>query len=110
MPDPTLIGVLYFLVTTLMGLVIWGSRAIFKGELIPKKSVEYATENWKEQLEAKKAEAAEWKSNYEAERAIGVTSRENRDILLAVSKTMDRVLSSLPTSTHKSDDANVGGQ
>lgn len=109
MPDPTLIGVLYFLTTSLLALVGWGARAIFKGDLIPKKSVEYATENWKEQLEAKKAEAAEWKANYEAERAIGVTSRENRDILLAVSKTMDRVLSSLPTSS-KSNDANVGGQ
>lgn len=77
-----------------------------KGDLVPKKSVEYATENWKQQLEEKKAEAAEWKANYEAERAIGITSRENRDILLAVSKTMDRVLSSLPTSAN---DANVGG-
>ena len=105
--DPTVVGVLYFLVTTLMGLVAWGAKAIFKGELVPKKSVEYATENWKEQLEEKKKESAEWKSNYEAERAIGVNSRENRDILLAVSKTMDRVLSSLPTSAN--NDANVGG-
>lgn len=107
MTDPTLVGVLYLLTTTLLGLVIWGAKAIFKGDLIPKKSVEYATENWKEQLEQKKAEAAEWKANYEAERAIGVNSRENRDILLAVSKTMDRVLSSLPTAAN--NDANVGG-
>lgn len=105
--DPTVVWVLYFLVTALMGLVIWGAKAIFKGDLLPKKSVEYATNNWKEQLEQKKAEAAEWKANYEAERAIGVNSRENRDILLAVSKTMNKVLSSLPTSA--SDDESVGG-
>jgi hypothetical protein len=98
--DPTLVGVLYFLVTTLLGLVIWGAKAIMKGDLLPKKSVEYATENWKQQLEEKKSEAAEWKANYEAERAVGVTSRENREILLAVSKTMDRVLSSLPTTAN----------
>jgi hypothetical protein len=104
--DPTIVGVLYFLTTTLLGLVAWGAKAIFKGDLVPKTSVEYATKNWKEQLEEKKLEAAEWKANYEAERAIGITSRENRDILLAVSKTMDRVLSSLPTSAN---DANVGG-
>lgn len=104
MNDPTIVGVLYFLVTTLMGLVIWGAKKIFTGELVPKKSLEYATDNWKEQVQQYKSEVAEWKANYEAERAIGVTSRENRDILLAVSKTMDRVLSSLPTN-----DANVGG-
>jgi hypothetical protein len=104
--DPTIVGILYFLVTTLMGLVVWGAKKIFTGELIPKTSVEYATKIWKEQLEGKTAEAVEWKTNYEAERAIGVNNRENRDILLAVSKTMDRVLSSLPTS---SPDANVGG-
>lgn len=106
MTDPTIVGVLYFLVTTLMALVAWGAKAIFKGDLVPKRSVEYATDNWKEQLEKTKAEAAEWKANYEAERAIGINNRENRDILLAVSKTMDRVLSSLPTSAN---DANVGG-
>lgn len=106
MADPTIVGVLFFLVTTLVGLVAWGAKAIYEGELVPKTSVEYATKEWKEQLEAKKREAAEWKANYEAERAIGINSRENRDILLAVSKTMDRVLSSLP---HSSDDVNVGG-
>ncbi|HEY6019320.1 MAG TPA: hypothetical protein VIY48_05275 [Candidatus Paceibacterota bacterium] len=106
MTDPTIVGVLYFLVTSLLALVAWGAKAIFTGELVPKKSVEYATQNWKEQLEEKKAEAAEWKSNYEAERSLGVHSRENRDILLAVSKTMERVLSSLPTAAK---DANVGG-
>lgn len=106
MIDPTIVGVLYFLVTSLMGVVLWGARAIFKGDLVPRRSVEYATNNWKEQLEEKKAEAAEWKANYEAERAIGVNNRENRDILLAVSKTMDRVLSSLPASVNE---ANVGG-
>ena len=107
MTDPTLVGVLYFLVTTLMALVGIGLRAILKGDLVPKKSIEYATENWKEQLQQSKAEATEWKGNYEAERAIGVTSRENRDILLAVSKTMDRVLTSLPTSANQN--TNVGG-
>ena len=106
MLDPTLVGVLYFLVTTLIGLVAWGARAIVKGDLVPRKSVEYANETWKELLEEKKAEAAGWKANYEAERAIGANNRENRDILLAVSKTMDRVLSSLPTA----NEANVGGQ
>lgn len=90
----------------LLGLVGWGIKAVIKGDLIPKKSVEYATENWKEQLEEKKREAAEWKANYEAERAIGVNSRENREILLAVSKTMDRVLSSLSAAPK---DVNVGG-
>lgn len=100
-----MVGVLYFLVTTLLGVVIWGIKAISQGDLVPKKSVEYSNNTWKELLEEKKREAAEWKSNYEAERAIGVTSRENRDILLAVSRTMDRVLSSLPTSK----DTNVGG-
>lgn len=104
-PDPTLIGVLYFLVTTLIALVAWGARSIVRGDLIPKKSVEYAQENWKELAEQHKAEAAEWRSQWEAERAIGVNSRENRDILLAVSKTMDRVLSSLPTANN----TNVGG-
>ncbi len=104
--DPTLVGVLYFLVTSLLALVAWGAKAIINGDLVPKKSVEYATSNWKEQLEEKKAEAAEWKANYEAERAIGVNNRENRDILLAVSKTMDRVLTSLPTASR---DSNVGG-
>ena len=105
MPDPTLVGVLYFLVTILIGVVTWGARAIIKGDLVPKKSVEYASENWKQLLKEKKDEAAEWKANYEAERAIGANSRENRDILLAVSKTMEKVLSSLPTSK----DVNVGG-
>lgn len=105
MTDPTVVGVLWFLVTTLIGLVAWGARAIVKGDLVPKQSVEYAAKEWKDLLEEKKAEAAGWKANYEAERAISVTSRENRDILLAVSKTMDRVLSSLPTA----NDANVGG-
>lgn len=104
--DPTLVGALYFLVTTLLGLVAWGIRALIKGDLLPKTSVEYTTKEWKDQLEEKKQEAAEWKANYEAERAIGANSRENRDILLAVSKTMDKVLSSLPTSAN---DANVGG-
>lgn len=96
---------LYFLTTSLLALVIWGAKKIFTGELVPKQSVEFATKNWKEQLEEKKAEAAEWKSHYEAERALGINSRENREILLAVSKTMDRVLGSLPTA----NDANVGG-
>jgi hypothetical protein len=105
--DPTLVKVLYVLVVALLSLVIWGAKKIFTGDLVPKKSVEYANETWKELLDQKKAEAAEWKANYEAERAIGVNSRENRDILLAVSKTMDRVLSSLPTSANT--DANVGG-
>jgi hypothetical protein len=105
--DPTVVGILYFLVTTLAGVVVWGAKALYKGDLVPKASVEFATKEWKEQLEEKKLEAAEWKSNYEAERAIGVTSRENRDILLAVSKTMDRVLSSLPTAANN---ANAGGQ
>lgn len=104
--DPTIVGVLYFLVTTLMALVVWGAKKIFTGELVPKQSVEFATKNWKEQLEEKTAEAAEWKTHYESERAIGANNRENREILLAVSKTMDRVLSSLPTSAN---DANVGG-
>lgn len=107
MADPTLTKVLFFLVTTLLALVVWGAKKVFTGDMVPKKSVEYANETWKELLEQKKAEAAEWKANYEAERAIGVNSRENRDILLAVSKTMDRVLSSLPTSAN--NDANVGG-
>jgi len=106
--DPTLVGVLYFLVTTLLGLVIWGIRKLAKGDLVPKESIEYATKEWKDWAEQKRAEAAEWKANYEAERAIGVNSRENRDILLAVSKTMDRVLSSLPTSANNKD-TNVGG-
>lgn len=106
MTDPTVVGVLYFFVTSLLGLVAWGAKAIIKGDLIPKTSVEYATKIWKDQLEGKTAEAQEWKANYEAERAIGVNNRENRDILLAVSKTMDRVLSSLPTA---SKDMNVGG-
>ena len=77
-----------------------------KGDLLPKTSVEFTTKQWKDQLEEKKQEAAEWKANYEAERAIGINSRENRDILLAVSKTMNKVLGSLPTSA---DDANSGG-
>lgn len=101
-----MVGVLYFLVTSLLALVIWGARQVFTGELVPKKSVELATTNWKEQLEESRAVGAEWKSYYEAERAIGVNSRENRDILLAVSKTMDKVLSSLPTTA---DDTNAGG-
>lgn len=104
--DPTIVGVLFFLVTTLVGVVIWGAKAIYKGDILPKNSVELITNNWKEQLDQYKAEAAQWKANYEAERAIGVNSRENRDILLAVSNTMDKVLRSLPTSNH---DANVGG-
>lgn len=104
--DPTLVGVLYFLVTSLLVLVAWGLRRIIKGDLVPKKSIEYVMDNWKAQLEEKKAEAAEWKANYEAERAIGINNRENRDILLAVSKTMDRVLTSLPTASR---DSNVGG-
>lgn len=104
--DPTVVGVLYFLVTTLIGVIAVGVRAILKGDLLTKKSIEYATDNWKQQLEAKNAEAAEWKAHYEAERALGVNSRENRDILLAVSKTMDKVLGSLPTAAN---DANVGG-
>lgn len=104
--DPTVVGVLVFLVTTLVGLVGWGARQIVRGELVPRTSVEFVTKNWQEQLEQKSAEAAEWKANYEAERAIGVNSRENRDILLAVSKTMNMVLSSLPTSAN---DVNVGG-
>jgi hypothetical protein len=103
--DPTLVGVLYFLVISLVALVAWGAKAIFKGDLVPKKSVQYATENWQQLLEEKKAEAAEWKANYEAERAIALNNKENRDILLAVSKTMDRVLSSLPTA----DNAKYGG-
>ncbi len=106
MTDPTLVGVLYFLMTTLFGLVVWGAKAIYKGDLVPKASVEHATKEWKDLLEQKKAETAEWKANYEAERSIAMSSRENRDILLAVSKTMDRVLRSLPTAT---DDVNVGG-
>ena len=93
------------MVTTLIGLVAWGARAIFTGDLIPRKSVEYTNDIWKKQAEEKKAEAAEWKSHYEAERALGVNNRENRDILLAVSKTMDKVLRSLPTA----DDTNAGG-
>lgn len=105
MTDPTVVGVLFFLVTTLAGVVAWGAKAIVKGDLIPKKSVEYATENWKELVREKTTEAAGWKSHYETERAIGVNNRENRDILLAVSKTMDRVLSSLPTAEEK----NAGG-
>lgn len=105
MNDPTVIGILYFLVTSLLALVAWGIRAVIKGDLLPKKSVEYANETWKQQLEEKKAEAADWKKHYEAERELGVNSRENREILLAVSKTMERVLSSLPTA----NDANVGG-
>lgn len=104
--DPTIVGVLYFLVTTLLGVVIWGAKTIFKGDLMPKASVEMITKNWQDQLDQSKAEAKQWKANYEAERAIGVNSRENRDILLAVSKTMDKVLSSLPTAKN---DANVGG-
>lgn len=106
MTDPTIVGVLFFLVTTLLGVVVWGAKAVYKGDLIPRTSVEYTSKEWKEQLEEKKREAAEWKANYEAERAIGINSRENRDILLAVSKTMDRVLGSLP---HSTDDVNVGG-
>ena len=106
MTDPTVVGVLFFLVTTLVGLVAWGAKAVYKGDLVPKTSVEYATKEWKDQLEEKKREAVEWKANYEAERAIGINSRENRDILLAVSKTMNKVLSSLP---HSADDVNVGG-
>lgn len=106
MTDPTLVGVLYFLVTSLFGVVVWGFRAMVKGDLVPKQSVEHAAKEWKDLLEEKKKEAADWKKNYEDERAIGVTSRENRDILLAVSNTMDKVLSSLPTS---SNDVNVGG-
>lgn len=102
--DPTIIGVLYFLVTSLLGLVAWGAKMVFTGDLVPKKSVEYVTDNWKEQLEEKKVEAAEWRSLYEAERAMTVNSKENRDILLAVSKTMNRVLSALPTG----NDVNVG--
>lgn len=105
MTDPLVVGVLYFLITTLIGLVAWGTKAIIKGDLLPKRSVEYANDIWKQQLEEKKAEAADWKRHYEAERELGVNSRENRDILLAVSKTMERVLSSLPTA----NDANVGG-
>lgn len=105
MSDPTIVGVLFFLVTSLIGLVAWGGKALFKGELVPKASVEFVTNNWKEQLEGKKTEAAEWKSLYEAERAIGVTSRENRELLLSVTKTMDKVLGSLPTA----NDLNVGG-
>lgn len=105
--QPTLVGVLYFLVAALTGVVIWGAKKVFTGDIVPKKSQEYANEIWKEQVQHYKAEAAEWKANYEAERAIGVNSRENRDILLAVSKTMDRVLSSLPTGAN--NDANVGG-
>lgn len=108
MTDPTIVGVLFFLVTTLLSAVIWGAKSIFKGDLVPRTSIEYTTKQWKDQLEEKKQEAAEWKANYEAERAIGINSRENRDILLAVSKTMDRVLSSLPTSS-SANDANVGG-
>lgn len=104
-PDPTLIGVLYFLVTTLIALVGWGARQIVKGNLVPKESVEYATSTWKQIAEEHKAESAEWRSLWESERAIGVNNRENRDILLAVSKTMDRVLSSLPTANN----TNVGG-
>lgn len=106
MSDPTIVGILWFVATTLLGLVVWGAKAIIKGDLVPRKSVEYATDNWKEQLTQYKTESAQWKANYEAERAIGVNSRENRDILLAVSKTMDKVLSSLPTSNN---DENVGG-
>lgn len=104
-PDPTLIGVLYFLVTSQLALIIWGARAVFRGDLVPRKSVEYAQDTWKQIAEEHKAEAVEWKSQCEAERAIGVNNRENRDILLAVSKTMDRVLSSLPTVNN----TNVGG-
>jgi hypothetical protein len=104
-PDPTLIGVLYFLVTTLIALAVWVTRAIIRGDLVPKKSVEYAQDIWKQIAEEHKAGEAEWKSQWEAERAIGVNNRENRDILLAVSKTMDRVLSSLPASNN----TNVGG-
>jgi len=100
-----MIGVLYFLVTTLLALVIWGAKKIFTGELVPRQSVARTTVNWKEQLEESRTVGAEWKSYYEAERAIGVNSRENRDILLAVSKTMDKVLRSLPTA----DDTNAGG-
>lgn len=107
MTDPTIVGVLYFLVTSLIGVVIWGAKAIFTGDLVPRKSVEFISNNYKEQLEGKKTEAAEWKSHYEAERALGVNSRENRDILLAVSKTMEKVLGSLPTTATK--DTNVGG-
>ena len=103
--DPTVLGVLYLLATSLMTLVGVGIRAIYKGDLVPRKSVEFATDNWKQQLEEKQAEAADWKKHYEAERELGVNSRENREILLAVSKTMERVLSSLPTA----NDADVGG-
>lgn len=102
--DPTLVGVLYFMVTSLFGVVVWGARQLIKGEVIPKQSVEHAAKEWKELLEASKKETAEWKSYYEAERALGATSREIRDSVLAVSKTIDKFLSSLPT-----DDVNVGG-
>lgn len=98
MIEPTLIGLLYFLTTTLLGIVIWVIRAIFSGELVPKKSVEYITENLKDQLAEKNKEVVEWKGHYEAERALGVNSRENREILLAVSSTMSMVLGSLPTA------------
>lgn len=91
--------------TTLLGLVAWGAKAVFTGDLVPKKSIEYATENWKDQLEGKKAEAAEWKALYESERALGVTSREIRDIVLKTAQTMDKVLSALPTA----HEANAGG-
>lgn len=106
MNDPTLVGVLYFLVTTLVGVVIWGAKAIYKGDLVPRTSVEYLIKENKDQTERYKAEAAEWKANYDAERAIGMNSRENRDILLAVSKTMDKVLRSLPAP----DDVDAGGK
>lgn len=106
MTNPTVVGLLYFLTTTLLALVIWGAKAIFTGDLVPKKSVDFVTSQWISQLKEKKAEAAEWKSHYEAERALGINSRENREILLAVSKTMDRVLGSLPTAK----DADIGGK
>lgn len=106
MTDPTLVGVLYFLVTSLLGVGIWVAKAIYKGDLLPRASVEYISKENKDQLDRKNAEVAEWKALYEAERAVNMDSRGNRDILLAVSKTMDKVLRSLPTS---SDDVGAGG-
>jgi len=105
LPDPTIVGLLVFLVTSLATLVGLGARAIIRGDLVPRQSVEFTTKNWKEQLQEEKDKSAEWKSLYEAERAFSANSRENRDILLAVSKTMDKVLGSLPTARDK----NVGG-
>lgn len=98
MTDQTVVNILIAVITALFGWVGFSITAVLRGWMIPKATHELQIKILTDQVASKTVESSEWRSAYEAERAVGQEVRMQNRMLLEQGQTSAHALEGIRSS------------